>query len=105
MHCFLTTIFQGFTYRRIRYRVKPKLTEQQKASRLVRCLNNRNNNFEKCIYADESTIRLNEYLRYQLRLPSKNPRGIEGGNKYFNKINIFGAISCSGPSQFDLTCC
>ena len=31
---------------------------------------------------------------------STNPTGIEGGNKYFYKINLFGAISCRGPCDF-----
>ena len=52
------------------------------------------------MFADESTIRLNEFPRKHLRLPSTYPIGIEGGDKYFYKLNLFGAISCRGPSQF-----
>ena len=64
------------------------------------CLNNQNNNFDNYVFADECTIRLNEFPRNPLRLPSSYPDGIEGGDKYFYKINLFGAISCKGPSQF-----
>ena len=57
-------------------------------------------NFNNFVFVNESTIRLNECPRYHLRLPSKIPIGIVGGDKYFYKLNIFGAISCRGPSQF-----
>ena len=82
--------FIGFIYRR--FLVKPKLPLEQKASRLVWCLYNKNNNFEKFIYAYESTTRLNEYLRYHLRLPSKNLEELKVEINIL-KINIFGAKS------------
>ena len=94
----INIIFKGFIYRRPR--LKPLLTEKHKASRLEWCINNRNTSFANYVFADETTIPQNYFPRCHLRLRSTNPTCIEGGKKYFYKINLFGVISCRGPCDF-----
>ena len=56
---------------------------------IISIISHENTHFYNFVFVDESTIRLNDYPRYHLRLPSKIPIGIVGGDKYFYKLNIF----------------
>ena len=89
---------KGFRFRRLR--LKPKLTDKHKAEWLAWYLNNRNTDFSNYVFGDETTIRQNEFPRYQLRKRTSNPCGFEGGDKYFYKVNLFGLISKRGPNDF-----
>jgi hypothetical protein len=90
----------GYRYRRTRK--PPKLSEDDKRDRLNWCLLNRNNTFDDYCFADESFIRILEVPLYHLRIPCSAPNiaPVGDSNKYRAKVNIWGAISRHGQSNF-----
>lgn len=68
--------------------------------RLLWCLKNRNQDFSKYIFTDETMIRLLDTPLYHSRLPSSYPEAIPSSTKYRAKVNVCGGISFKGPTNF-----
>ncbi len=88
-------------YRRLKK--SPLLTDWDKIRRLVWCLNNKDTDFSKFIFVDETTSKLLDTPHYHHRLKSSRPESVECTSKIRKKINVWGGISYQGPTQFAVT--
>lgn len=87
-------------YRYLRLRKAPYLTAYDKIQRLVWCLNNRETDFSRYIFIDETMIKINEVPPYHIRLRSSRPQAIPCTTKYSIKLNVCGGISVKGLTEF-----
>jgi hypothetical protein len=76
------------------------LTRKQKKDRLNWCLANIDNDFENWVFVDETSVWINEVPLYHHRHSDSHPdpAGFSSGLKV--KINVWGAISSRGSSNF-----
>ena len=83
-----------------RARKAPKLTQSQKKDRLDWCQANINNSFLNFIFVDETSIWINECPLYIWRPVDSYPEASGFSSKLRQKLNLWGGISCKGPTNF-----
>ena len=76
---------------------KPLLTERHKRIRLAWCLKNRDRDWTKVIFTDESTLLFAPY-RQKILFKKGNPRPMVGSVKYPPSLMIWGGISVRGAT-------
>lgn len=81
-------------------RKSPNLTDSHKLERLVWCLKNKNTDFSRYIFVDETTIRVFDRPLYHVRYPTKYPKSLPCSSKFEAKLNIWGGISVQGATEF-----
>ncbi|RNA11758.1 hypothetical protein BpHYR1_040045 [Brachionus plicatilis] len=79
-----------------------KKTYLHKIERLIWSLRHKECNFEEFIFVDETMIRIFEKPRQHLRIPTSFPKSLPSTSKFDCKLNIWGGISCNGPTQFSI---
>jgi hypothetical protein len=77
-----------------------RFTALQLLQRLVWCPNNQNRNFEIRIFCDEANVRAAEIPLYHWRLKNGYPEKYGCAEKYRMKVNVWGAISFRGATEF-----
>ena len=96
---FFSLFLKGF--KNLRARKPLYLSEENKAKRMVWALENLGNSFENYVFIDESISRTLEVPLYHWRVPgSQSSIKVPFKTNQRAKINIFGAISWHGASQF-----
>ena len=79
---------------------RANLTNEHKRQRLEWCLANQNNNFRNYIFCDETSCWINAAPLYHWRNRSTYPDACEIWTSSRLKLNVWGAISCMGASEF-----
>ncbi len=76
------------------------MTERHKLMRYIWCRNNINTDFSHHLFVDETTVKVMEIPLYHIRKRSSEPEGVASTAKIRYKLNVWGGISCRGPSDF-----
>lgn len=63
-------------------------------------MNNKNTDFSRYVFTDETTFKFNDIPKYHSRLPSSRPKALKHSCKYPLKVNVWGGISFEGPTDF-----
>ena len=87
----------GLRWRRVR--LSPMLSDFIILMRFFWCVLNEHNTFKKYLFGDETSIRVGLVNLYGWRPKDTYPETISH-EKWATKVNIWGAISWVGPTEF-----
>jgi len=74
------------------------LTESEEIARYLFALNNINNDFRNCVFADETSLQTKRSGTYHNRIPSSQPRATAYKLRTVETVQVWGGIS-----SYDLT--